>query len=52
MADPAELTYPAIAVRMGLSLSRVDKIRKQLFDRYCIRSKGGLVRLARELGLG
>ncbi|MCB0766858.1 MAG: response regulator transcription factor, partial [Flavobacteriales bacterium] len=51
VAAPDTPTYPEIARRMGKSLPAVEQYRKKLFERYDIKAKGGLVLLAKRLGL-
>lgn len=46
VCDPAEFTYDQIADRMGLTVKAVEVYRANLFDRYNIRSKTGLVMFA------
>lgn len=52
VAHPAGLAYADIARRMGRSERAVEKYRAVLFKRHGIKSRMGLVYLARQLGLG
>ena len=51
VAHPAGLAYADIARRMGRSERAVEKYRAVLFKRHGIKSRMGLVYLARQLGL-
>ena len=51
VAAPDCPSYAEVAKRMGKSIHAVEQYRMILFRRYGIKGKGGLVRLAMELGL-
>lgn len=51
LCHPAEYTYQQIAAQMGISLNTVHTHRKQLFMRFGVKSKTGLVRLGQGWGL-
>ncbi len=44
-------SYPEVARRMRKSIHAVEQYRSILFKRYDLKGKGGLIRLAMELGL-
>ncbi len=52
LAGPGELSYVAIAVRMRITRAAVDKHVAALCKRFGLHGKGGLIKLAIDLGLG
>lgn len=51
VCDGSELTYDEIAERMGIHRRTVDNYRMQLFDKFGVKSKTGLVLYAVRWGL-
>jgi DNA-binding CsgD family transcriptional regulator len=46
VCDPNELTYGQIADEMGISVRTVDHFRKEIFEKFHINSKAGLILFA------
>ncbi|MBP6696161.1 MAG: response regulator transcription factor [Flavobacteriales bacterium] len=52
ISGPGELTYKQVAEHMGLSPHTVEEYRKNLFTKFAVQSKTGLVQLAIRWRLG